>query len=549
MNEHNHHRIIGKFVEGKPDIDVHTLEEASDFSDDFRGILKTKFAEDPTGVLKDTVIGITQNATDSALLTAINSSIISGGNHIAIAFDSGFGAGESMANSIKNDELYIEVTDESQFYYYHFFYNIEVDKNALGKGKITLKRYKKDSPEEPKPESSLKKDDLGKNADKYINNPKLYFTAVNDREDYFLTGFGEGSNQSNCVSFLHAMGAQTKHKGFNENNPLRTFQDHLKKCFAEYLYLKDNSEALFMLGIAFHGIMDSFTPSHTGFQVYGDQDMGLHAQGDVIPIRDSKEPKLLEFIPGQYNNETKTIMKDLARLKKGYDDDDFLNNREYEMLRSFLIISKVAYKKNYTELDINEINELCSLFKSHHVSLSKINKVLSEGFTYGESAFDYSIMTVQVLNKIYNILSTTRNEIKDFSSYKAAKSSCVKAVNVWRDEYKKIDTKIVFNQSYLNGFKPTFWTSPVGKIDDIIDRTTDSISQATTAAVNTVSTVYQIAKDTIVGTGEALGNMAYDTQCKAVEIAKDILNQYDQLIEENRQINPDINMFGGSNKI
>jgi hypothetical protein len=544
MNEYNHHRIIGKFVEGKPDIDVDTLEQASDFSDDFRGIIKTKFAEDPTGVLKDTAVGITNSATGSALSAAIDSSIISGGNPVAIAIGAGVGAADSMVNSIKNDELYIELTDESQFYYYHFFYEIEVEKKTIGKGKITLKRHKKDDPA-IKPE----KDDLGKNAENYSDNLKLYYTAVNNREDFFLTGIAEGSNQSNCVAFLHAMGAQTKHKRFNENNPRRTFENHLKKCFAEYLYLKDETEALFMLGIALHGIMDSFTPSHTGFQVYGDQDMGLHAQGDVIPIRDSKEPKTMEFIPGQYNNETKTIMKDLARLKKGYDDDDFLNNREYEMLRSFLIISKVAYKKNNTELDINEINELCSHFKSHHVSLSKINKVLSEGFTYGESAFDYSIMTVQVLNKIYNILYTKRKEIEDFNSYKAAKSCCVEAVNVWRDEYKKIDTKTIFNQSYLNGFKPTFWTSSVGKIDNIIDRASDSINQATTTAINTASTVYQIAKDTIVGTGKALGNMAYDTQCKAVEIAKDLLNQYDQLVEENRQINPDFNMFGGSNKL
>lgn len=548
MNEYNHHRIIGKFAEGKSNIDVHILEEASDFSDDFRGILKTKFAEDPTGVLKDTAINVANNASDSALSAAINSSIISGGNLSAIALESGFAAWESMANSIKNDELYVEVTDESQFYYYHFFYEIKVEENAVGKGKITLNRQKKYDPA-IKSKTFLKKDDLGKNAEKYIDNPKLYFTAVNNRENYFLTGFGEGSNQSNCVAFLHAMGAQTKHNGFNENNPRRSFEDHLKKCFAEYLYLKNDSEALFMLGIALHGIMDSFTPSHTGFQVYGDQDMGLHAQGDVIPIWDSKEPKLMEFIPGQYNNETKTIMKDLARLKKGYDDDDFLNNREYEMLRSFLIISKVAYKKNSTELDINEINELCSHFKSHHVSLSKINKVLSEGFTYGESAYEYSIMAVQVLNKIYNILYTKRKEIEDFNSYKAAKSCCVEAVNVWRDEYKKIDTKTIFNQSYLNGFKPTFWTSQVGKMDNIIDRAADSISQATTTAVNTASTVYQIAKDTIVGTGEALVNMAYDTQCKAVEIAKDILNQYDQLVEENLRINPDFDMFDGSNKL
>ena len=126
MNEYNHHRIISKFAESVTknsgiDIDVRTLEEASDFSDDFRGILKTKFADDSTGVLKDTAVGITNSAIGSALSAAMDSSIISGGNPVAIAFGAGFGAGDSMVNSIKNDELYIELTDESQFYYYHFF--------------------------------------------------------------------------------------------------------------------------------------------------------------------------------------------------------------------------------------------------------------------------------------------------------------------------------------------------------------------------------------------------------------------------------------------
>lgn len=539
MNEHNHHKIIEKFTKDKsiPGIDItHILEEASDFSDDFRGILKTEFAIDPIGVLIDSPI----------------------------------------------DTLHVVITDESQFYYYHFFYNIEieVDKNDLGKGKIILKRHKKDDPAK-KPE----KDDLGKNAEKYIDNLKLYYTAVNDREDYFLTGFAEGSNQSNCVAFLHAMGAKTKHEKFNENNPRRTFEEHLKKCFGEYLYLKDEKEALFMLGIALHGIMDSFTPSHAGFQVYGDQDMALHAQGDVLPIKDKKDKDdgelCLSFIPGQYNEETKIIMKALA-WKKGYNDNEFLNDREYEMLRCFLIISKVAYKKNNKELDIYEIKNLCDYFQNCLVPLSKINKVLSEGYTYGKSAFDHSTIALQALENVYSILSTKRKEIRDFGGYKAAKSCCQNAVNAWRDEYKKIDTKIIFKPSYLNGFKRTSWIASaiktgyqiskdtvIGTGEALGDMAFNAQQKAKTAfqigkdtvvgtgevlgnmafnAQQKVEAAIQIGKDTVSGTGEALGNMAYDAQCTAVKIAKDILERYDQLDEKNRQINPDFNMFGGPNK-
>ena len=418
MNEYNHHRIIGKFVKDKSGIDVQTLEDASDFSDDFRGILNTELAEDPKGVLKDTAIDMAYKATNPTLSSAELSAVVSGGNPIAIAIGTGTGAFLSMTHALKNNENVVEAINESQYYYYHFFYEIHVEKNAgknangHGTGKITLIRNNHNS--YINPNAFLKKEDLGKYAEKYSDNPKLYFTAVNDREKYFLSGkiktITEGSNQSNCVAFLHAMGSKTIHEKFNENNPRHTFEEHLNKCFAEYLFLTDETEALFMLGIALHGIMDSFTPSHTGFQVYDDQDMALHAQGDVIPIQDDKEPERMGFIPGQIKEEAKTkpIMRYLAELK-GYNDDEFLNDHEYEMLRSYLIICKVAYKKNNTELDINEINDLCAHFKKHRVSLSKINVVLSEGFTYGKNAFDYSIKAVRVLNEIYKILSTKRN--------------------------------------------------------------------------------------------------------------------------------------------
>ncbi len=85
-------------------------------------------------------------------------------------------------------------------------------------------------------------------------------------------------NQKDNVAFLHAMSEE------GEKDSLDKFKMHLERCFNEYLFTRDENIALTMLGVALHSIMDSFTPSHTKFQWYGEQDMGLHAQGDVIPF-------------------------------------------------------------------------------------------------------------------------------------------------------------------------------------------------------------------------------------------------------------------------
>lgn len=524
MNEHNHHEIIGKFAKGKSGVDIQTLEEASDFTDDFRGILKMEIADNPIGVAKDTINEITAKTFNSAVSSAITSSVNRLGNPIAIATDTIIGASRSMIDSINSNEVIVEVTDETQFFYYHFFYEICVEKGAVGEGKIRLKRNNQDS--DTKPESFLLTNDLGKNGNKYLGNPKLFFTAVNDREDYYIEEFGEGSNQSNCVAFLHAMGAETKHKGFYELDSLYTFKEHLKKCFAEYLFVKNDKDALFMLGIALHGIMDSFTPSHAGFQVYRMQDMGLHAQGDVLPIRNGKKIETMKFVPGQYSNETKAIMKYLAKYKKGYDDDDELNTREYEMLRCFLIISRVAYKRNRIELGLDEINNLCSFFKRNHITLTKINKVLSKGFTYGKSAYDYSNKAIGALNSVYEILFDARTKITNYNDYKTAKeNNCKTAVDAWLNIFKTIDTHLIFKKEYLNRFRPSFLTTKYGIVDNFVEKKVNFIGQVATTAINSASLTYQISKDTILGTGKEVGDMVSDTGIKAVEIAKSVLTQ------------------------
>lgn len=450
MNEHNHHRIIRKFAEGKSGIDIIKLEEASDFADDFRGILKTNFSEDPIGVTKEAC----KQAANSAASSALHTSIISGGDATIIAFDVGY----SLVNSIKANEEISKVShewlDENNYYYYHFYYDIEIEPHKDVENHGTIKLIRIDETD-CSAKSTFAKYEKTK---EYSKDQKLFFTAVNNREDYYLTGVGEGSNQSNCVAFLHAMGAQTKHKGFHEQNSQHTFEEHLKKCFAEYLFIKDDAKALFMLGIAFHGIMDSFTPSHTMFQIYNEQNMALHAQGDVIPINDHKETYLKGFIPGQYNEETKDISKILAKYIKGYDDGDILSDLEYEMLRLFFIISRISRKGK--ELSIQEIDKLYWDLKSENATLSKIKEVLSNEYTYGEKSYDYSNLAIDSLTKIYEFLYCERkNTIKSYKYYKDNKENiCTIALDIWIENYKKLKSSYensgLLNKDHLNGFKP-----------------------------------------------------------------------------------------------
>ena len=521
MNEHNHHRIIKKLAENVA-VDIGTLMKASDFSDDFRGILKTHFGEDPTNVTKEAISSVAADTISSVASSAPQIAVLSANNPIAAGISAGLYTGQALRDSLKTNkdvsELYFEITDEKQFYYYHFYYEIHLEEGQSNKGKITLKRITED---DDCAKSSFSKCILGDKEEEYAKNMKLFFTAINNREAYYLSGIGEGSNQSNCVAFLHAMSAQLaspmkpildnltklgvvgsiihpqlipaylasyavlsntvlKDKIVPEANPKKTFKEHLMACFSEYLFIENEQKALFMLGIALHGIMDSFTPSHTSFQLYTEQNMALHAQGDVLPIDDNECEKddngnnTLHFVPGQYNHDTE-IMKLLAKFKKGYDDDDFMNDLEYEMLRSFMIISHIAYKateeelsNEEEELSIIEIDKLCLFFKENHMSLTNINTVLSEGFTYGKNAYELSNLAISCLTEVYTTLFNCRNSITTYQNYKDAKRCCSEAIKKWENDYNSVGS--ILPKRHLNKFKRK--AMPFGIMNDLVDRVT-----------------------------------------------------------------------------
>ena len=433
---------------------------------------------------------------------------------------------------------------EWKYYYYHFYYDINIIGDA-----ILLKRVDENT---NKSSESMNQcgnhgiytdlhDDKRRYYDSWSNEKEFFSTFINGRKKSRKSDVEDIGNQSDNVAFLHAMGAE----GEDFNTSLKEFENHLRRCFSEYLFIEQPKKALFMLGIAFHGIMDSFTPSHMYFQKYNEQNKGLHAQGDVLPIddndkemKDEKGNTILKFIPGQYNTFPNS-QKFYAKYRIGFDDDNILNDLEYEMLRSFLIISKVSYKKDRKTLSVNEINNLCSHFKKHDLPLKRINTVLSNGFSYGDGAFDYSNKAVDVMEKIYTMLSGERKKITTYQDFKNSKCYCEKAIACWKEEFKTLDTNVIFRSTYLNGFRR---------------------NSRATSAKDMASTVYHIGVDTLVGTGEAMVNMAIEAGetvvnvaseagGKAVEIAKSILEQYDNLYEKNQQIDSGFRMPGGPNKV
>ena len=180
---------------------------------------------------------------------------------------------------------------EDKFYFCHFYYNIEHGNNTIKLNRSGRNDYTFNKSMDNCDSLCMVKEYTGK-----LYSAKDFYTFINDffqgdDRTQYLKGKGNNkSNRSNCVAFLHAMGAELGETISEKPSLSRTiFEEHLKKCFAEYLFLKDENEALFMLGIAMHGIMDSFTPSHMGFQHYAAQDMTLHAQGDVIFLSDQDD--------------------------------------------------------------------------------------------------------------------------------------------------------------------------------------------------------------------------------------------------------------------
>lgn len=371
----------------------------------------------------------------------------------------------------------------SQYYFYHFYYNIHINGNT-----IQLLRIDENAPEAY--EQSMKMcgnkydlnkhqyyDDLSIKSELVSFNPEgkrkwscntdkkeFFSTFINERDkspkfefgdiNFFskgISGFGNNTifdigNQSDNVAFLHAMGAANESK----DSSLSEFKKHLRKCFAEYLFIADSEKATYMLGIALHGIMDSFTPSHMDFQKFSEQDWGFHAQGDVIPFDGDK----VVFIPGQFSDASKGE-KYLATIKKGYDGDDIINSKEFEMFKIFLkigdinednaIIKALLEDKADIAVTMTSPTSIKSDFETtitYH-SLDKLNKYLEQnGVKFGDNAFDFSEAAIDVCRNIYSTISEKKSQICNYRKYKENKDSVIDdVIRIWVNKYDEEDEK------------------------------------------------------------------------------------------------------------
>lgn len=465
MNEYNHHRIIERFAAkvNMSDDDVKILKEASNFTDDFIGSSRKRAA----------------------------------------------------------------LGTQDRFFYYHFYYDIKCDNGTIVlqrnsqndycmEQSMSLCDYDKNKYEELKTDVSQLANDYSTKPPVYMaKKTKLFFSTINDREKYLMDGFMDNSNQSDCVAFLHAMGPTNE----NRKDARTAFSEHLKKCFSEYLFIKDDKQALYILGIAFHGIMDSFTPSHTNFQQYSKQSMALHAQGDVIPIKGKfvkekgawkfnngteKDLETLNFIPGQCDKDPFVV-----GFIKGINNNDHINDIEFFMLLIFFYISEITDCKtnhNYAE----NWSELIKFWKTFYGrSLTEINEILQptvlvkdsdtrkpidtkHKYRYGDNAYKYSGFAIDTIFDIYNYLKEQREGCLDNYDYykenKEKKEDIVgKAVKKWEKNYEKFQSdfkkKIQFLETLFMSFSDKdleesvadgLWRTIIDHRDNIVDKVVDA---------------------------------------------------------------------------
>lgn len=340
-----------------------------------------------------------------------------------------------------------DIKAEFSYFFYHFYYDLRLkDSNTLVLSNVN-KHYNYN-------QSVASMNHCGeKEASLYILNnwdpsfdEKEFFSSINGRKRSDHGDFLDIGNQSDNVAFLHAMAAKEE----SVETAQEKFEEHLKNCFSEYLFLTNEEDALFMLGIALHGIMDSFTPSHTNFQKYTEQDMALHAQGDVIRILDGKDK--FEFDPGQFDEEKWYVQFGFKEIiAKGYDSNNYINPIEYEMLRIFLVLSNITYKSTGKELDETEIDKL---WKSlHNKTKNEINKVLNDNYYSGLKASIFSEAAIFVLKEIYTYLCKERENCKKgrYVYYKEKVDSIITtALNIWKGIYegKYEGTKILLYDKY-----------------------------------------------------------------------------------------------------
>ena len=401
-------------------------------------------------------------------------------NHKRVIYGLKINADLKTLNAASKFTDSIKASDD--YFYYHFYYDININGN-------TIQLIRVDEKEEAAFKKSMEKcgDKYDLETRKYysdlsqkgrlVSSPNKEWSTATNKKEFFSTFInnrnkseqvslkdlktgGNNSildvgNQSDNVAFLHAMAAVDE----DTETALSVFKEHLKKCFTEYLFILDPQKAQFILGIALHGIMDSFTPSHMGFQNYAKQDWGLHAQGDVVPFTGDR----VEFDPGQAIKE-EWYVQIFCDLKKDYNSDNHINDKEFEMFKIFSVIGALEEDEEIEK--INNGDYSLSENTSNYVvnpttfetvetlgfeprSKHKLNEILTTKY-YSDNAYVFSNAAIDVCEKVYSFLSKTKSEIKKYTDYKKKKNDsyddpksniCTTdtvidaAIKIWEEKY------------------------------------------------------------------------------------------------------------------
>lgn len=401
-------------------------------------------------------------------------------NHKRIIYGLKINADFETLNEASKFTDSIKAADD--YFYYHFYYDFNINGN-------TIQLIRVDEKEKDAFVKSMKKcgDKYDSETNKYysdlsqkgrlVSSPNREWSTKLDKKEFFSTfinnrnksehfsfkdlktggnnSFLDVGNQSDNVAFLHAMAAVDE----DAETAMTVFKTHLKKCFTEYLFILDPQKAQFVLGIALHGIMDSFTPSHMEFQNYAKQDWGLHAQGDVVPFTRDR----VEFDPGQAVKE-EWYVQIFFDLKKDYNSDNHINDKEFEMFKIFTVIGALENDEEIKKINKGEysLSESTSNYVANPATFEtvetlgveprskhKLNDVLKTK-NYSDNAYVFSNAAMDVCEKVYIFLSKTKSEIKNYSDYKKKKNDAYDnpesnicttdtvidaAIKIWEDKY------------------------------------------------------------------------------------------------------------------
>lgn len=147
---------------------------------------------------------------------------------------------------------------------------------------------------------------------------------ANDYCDNLLEG-----NQFSSKAYYHAMKTSEK---ISEQAARDRFKQHLTENFIMFLTKKETNhiDAIYALGIAIHGIVDSFCPGHKGFQYYSLANFSEHAKQDKGALS-----------PEQVGNSIKVTVTIYRELNRPEADDQTIDN--------VIAMWEEAYNKNLEE--------------------------------------------------------------------------------------------------------------------------------------------------------------------------------------------------------